>query len=391
MSSSSSFAGASATSVAVDRSRASTSRSPFSGHSPARRWRRSPRSCRREAAATERFVLEPLRYRETRSVGMLVLADPSGRATSLANRVQRGTRRSRCVRARAPPVVAARHRPAVSRAPQARPAVAGDRTVRSVRGRCFAFTPALVRGTVRGTRVMFARRPEVEDDETRGSARRRTGPDRAAVREGLGDAHERPSAGLDRRDLDGLARSRHGTRNRRPASWASRRDLRPRGIGQDDPRLPPHRRGATAWRHLRIHRRGARHGSVVRAPDRRRHRQPPRLPARHGRAGARDLRAPHSLGRPRHRRGRLGRSARAEGGDRGRDGRFPRRPAGALDEPGSAEARRDAQSHRHDLHLHEPAPREDRRHVRQSRRRRRVVARSSSTPRSVSTSAGSRR
>ena len=44
----------------------------------------------REAAATERFELEPLRYRETRSVGMLVLADPSGKATSLANRVQRG-------------------------------------------------------------------------------------------------------------------------------------------------------------------------------------------------------------------------------------------------------------------------------------------------------------
>jgi 2'-5' RNA ligase len=43
----------------------------------------------REAAATERFELEPLRYRETRAVGMLVLADPSGRATSLANRVQR--------------------------------------------------------------------------------------------------------------------------------------------------------------------------------------------------------------------------------------------------------------------------------------------------------------
>ena len=44
----------------------------------------------REAAATERFELEPLGYRETRSVGMLVLADPSGRATSLAKRVQRG-------------------------------------------------------------------------------------------------------------------------------------------------------------------------------------------------------------------------------------------------------------------------------------------------------------
>ena len=42
----------------------------------------------REAAATEPFLLEPVRYRETRSVGMLVLADPSSRAASLAERVQ---------------------------------------------------------------------------------------------------------------------------------------------------------------------------------------------------------------------------------------------------------------------------------------------------------------
>ena len=48
------------------------------------------RVLRREAAATEPFVLEPVRYRETRSVGMLVLSDPSGRAASLADRVQRG-------------------------------------------------------------------------------------------------------------------------------------------------------------------------------------------------------------------------------------------------------------------------------------------------------------
>ena len=45
---------------------------------------------RREAAATAPFDLEVLRYRETRSVGMLVLADPSGRATGLADRVQNG-------------------------------------------------------------------------------------------------------------------------------------------------------------------------------------------------------------------------------------------------------------------------------------------------------------
>jgi len=44
----------------------------------------------REAAATEPFVLAPVGYRETRSVGMLVLDDSSGNAASLADRVQRG-------------------------------------------------------------------------------------------------------------------------------------------------------------------------------------------------------------------------------------------------------------------------------------------------------------
>ena len=48
---------------------------------------------RRETAATAPFVLEPTRYRETRSVGMLVLADPSGRATALADGVQSGLER----------------------------------------------------------------------------------------------------------------------------------------------------------------------------------------------------------------------------------------------------------------------------------------------------------
>jgi LigT like Phosphoesterase len=41
------------------------------------------RALRDEAAATATFELEPVRYRETRSVGMLVLADPSGGATTL--------------------------------------------------------------------------------------------------------------------------------------------------------------------------------------------------------------------------------------------------------------------------------------------------------------------
>jgi len=42
---------------------------------------------REEAAATGPFVLEPVRYRETRSVGMLVLGDRSGEATRLAERL----------------------------------------------------------------------------------------------------------------------------------------------------------------------------------------------------------------------------------------------------------------------------------------------------------------
>jgi 2'-5' RNA ligase len=43
---------------------------------------------RESAAETAPFELEPVRYRETRSVGMLVLADASGEATRLAERVQ---------------------------------------------------------------------------------------------------------------------------------------------------------------------------------------------------------------------------------------------------------------------------------------------------------------
>ena len=50
-----------------------------------------------------------------------------------------------------------------------------------------------------------------------------------------------------------------------------------------------------------------------------------------------------------------------------------------------------AQPHGHDLHLHEPAAREDRRHVREPGDDSRAAVRSSSTRRCASTSAGSRR
>jgi 2'-5' RNA ligase len=43
---------------------------------------------RESAAETAPFDLAPERYRETRSVGMLVLDDPTGRATRLATRLQ---------------------------------------------------------------------------------------------------------------------------------------------------------------------------------------------------------------------------------------------------------------------------------------------------------------
>lgn len=43
---------------------------------------------RASAAEVSPFVLAPVRYRETRSVGMLVLDDPSGEATRLARALQ---------------------------------------------------------------------------------------------------------------------------------------------------------------------------------------------------------------------------------------------------------------------------------------------------------------
>ena len=45
---------------------------------------------RASAAGTASFSLAPVRYRETRSVGMLVLDDASGEATKLATRLQDG-------------------------------------------------------------------------------------------------------------------------------------------------------------------------------------------------------------------------------------------------------------------------------------------------------------
>lgn len=55
------------------------------------------------AEAASFFTLAPLRYRETRSVGMLVLDDPSGEATRLAERVQSRLEKARVYRREARP------------------------------------------------------------------------------------------------------------------------------------------------------------------------------------------------------------------------------------------------------------------------------------------------
>ena len=98
----------------------------------------------------------------------------------------------------------------------------------------------------------------------------------------------------------------------------------------------------------------------------RRHRRADRLAARHRRAGARDRRHAGALERDRRAGGRFGRGAGAAGRDRGRDGRQPRRPPGAADEPGAAQADRLDQPLALHRHLHQPGADEDRRDVRQS-------------------------
>ena len=60
----------------------------FLGHRPRSELDSVLGALRESAAETAPFTLAPVRYRETRSVGMLVLDDPSGEAAGLAERVQ---------------------------------------------------------------------------------------------------------------------------------------------------------------------------------------------------------------------------------------------------------------------------------------------------------------
>ncbi|HWG55286.1 MAG TPA: 2'-5' RNA ligase family protein [Gaiellaceae bacterium] len=61
----------------------------FLGSRPARELGAIVDALRAAAAGAERPELEPVRYRETRSAGMLVLEDAGGRATRLAGEIQR--------------------------------------------------------------------------------------------------------------------------------------------------------------------------------------------------------------------------------------------------------------------------------------------------------------
>jgi 2'-5' RNA ligase len=65
----------------------------FLGSTPAEQVPGIVEAVRAAAGGLEAPVLEPLRYRETRSVGMIVLGDEEGRATRLAERLFEGLER----------------------------------------------------------------------------------------------------------------------------------------------------------------------------------------------------------------------------------------------------------------------------------------------------------
>ena len=243
---------------------------------PARR----ARSCSRPAATARRAA----------SAWSSSTTNGGGNAArGAAVRWPRGARR---LRARAAAVASARHRPALPHAAAARAAGARSRDVRSVRCGGLPFPSAAdpARSTKYSnscSRRLIGLGREEALDTALGQIERQFG--KGAVMRMNDHAHVAIGSCLHR-----LARARPRARDRRASARADRRDLRPGVLGQDDARLPRDRRGAAPRRHLRLHRRRARDGPAVRAPDRRQHRRPPRLAARQRRAGARDRRAARS-------------------------------------------------------------------------------------------------
>ncbi len=109
-----------------------------------------------------------------------------------------------------------------------------------------------------------------------------------------------------------------------------------------------HRRSPEEGRHLRLYRRRARARPDLCAQARRQRRRSSDLAARRRRAGARNRRHAGSLRRGRCAGDRFGGRAGAARRARRRDGRRAARPAGAVDEPGAAQA------HRLDQHVSTP-------------------------------------
>ena len=122
-----------------------------------------------------------------------------------------------------------------------------------------------------------------------------------------------PGSRGGRCDLDGCAVAGRCARDRRCPSGADHRDLRPGILGKTTLVYHIIGRGAEARRGVRVRRCRARHGSDLRAADRHRHRRVAGLPTRLRRAGARGRRHADPLWCGRRDRGRLGRSADAEG------------------------------------------------------------------------------
>ena len=195
---------------------------------------------------------------------------------------------------------------------------------------------------------------------------RRPEPDREAVWQGLGHAHGRCRHGaqcgshLHRFPGPGY-RPRRGWRAQGPGGG----NLRARVLGQDYPHPAHHRRGPEAGRYLRLRRCRARPGPGLRQMPGRQHGRTAGLPAGHRRAGPGDHRHAGALRGGGRGSGGLGGGPDPQGRDRGRDGRLPRRPSGAPDVPGPAQAHRQHQALQLPGGLHQSDPHEDRRHVRQ--------------------------
>ena len=88
----------------------------FLGHRPASELESIVEALRDAAAGAGEIRLTPSRYRETRSVGMLVLEDDAGQAALLAGDVQERLERSRRLPSRRPTLAAAPHGRALARA-----------------------------------------------------------------------------------------------------------------------------------------------------------------------------------------------------------------------------------------------------------------------------------